>query len=1048
VSITRMRRALALAGAAVLTVSLMAPAAAQTPAELEPAGPDLERLEDLRLGAPITAQNGVLPSTSKLVGGLLQASGTQQVVVRLTEPSLAEAAASGRGAPQAQAQQKQRIERQQARVAQRAQQLGARELARTENALAAVLLEADAGDLQALADLPEVERIAPVVDYELDLAQTVPYIGAAAVQAGDGVPGATGEGILVAVIDSGIDYTHAALGGPGTLGAFQRAYGPNANSAANRTITQRYNDPGFRGQRIFPTDKVVAGYDFTGEAWPDGALRPNPNPIDIEGHGTSVADIIAGEQGVAPDAKLVALKACASYAPNCSGVALIQSMDFALDPFQTGTIDNPVDIINMSLGANYGVAFDDDLSFAVDNASAIGVLTVSSAGNGSDRPFISGTPSSAPTALSVAQTAVPDERLLLWEVGGSTYQAVPQPWAPDLTEAITADTVYLGALEPGNALGCAPISSDLSGLIVVIDRGECNFTLKAVHATAAGAEVAIIGLVTAEDPFTGGDGGDRPIDIPTFMVSQAASNVVRGAAGPIPSTFDPEQGLPLVGTVVGSSSRGPSQDAVLLKPEIGAPGASVAAVAGSATGTSAFGGTSGASPMVAGSAALLMELHPDRSWAEIKALLMNTAETEIYNGAPGLGIGLAPISRIGGGEVRVDRAAGAEAAAWVDAATGEVGLAFGQVDVTDVSALTKTVTVANYASTDRTFSITPSFRFDADAALGAATPSAPGSISVPAGGTATFDLTLTIDGAALRDWNLNSGLLGGSGDALTAMELDGYVTLTAGDGEAVHVPWHVLPRKAGDVQVLDEVAGGVVLQNTGVATAALDAYSLIGTSEPSGEERVRGEGLFPLDLRAAGVQEIPVPTTVCDAEVAYIFGTSTYERQSHAVAPGVFEWQLDVTGDGAADFAVFDFDLGYPFLADGRSVTFALDLASGALSAFFFTGHSTQTGFRTHTICGEQIGIDSYEAAAGTLVGVDVLAVDIYYRGAVTDAIEDASFRVGTPRTPAIGGALPPGATAGFPVIDDGDQGTSESGILLHLGDAPADNEVLIIEFE
>ncbi len=53
------------------------------------------------------------------------------------------------------------------------------------------------------------------------LSETVPYIGAADVQAN----GFDGSGIRVAVLDSGIDYTHANFAGPGTLAAYEAAYG-------------------------------------------------------------------------------------------------------------------------------------------------------------------------------------------------------------------------------------------------------------------------------------------------------------------------------------------------------------------------------------------------------------------------------------------------------------------------------------------------------------------------------------------------------------------------------------------------------------------------------------------------------------------------------------------------------------------------------------------------------------------------------------------------------------------------------------------------------
>ena len=159
-------------------------------------------------------------------------------------------------------------------------------------------------------------------------------------------------------------------------------------------------------------------------------------------------------------------------------------------------------------------------------------------------------------------------------------------------------------------------------------------------------------------------------------------------------TIDPGNQLPLIGQMVGSSARGPQHQAThLIKPEIGAPGASVSAIAGSGTGEGPFGGTSGASPMVAGSAALLLDGFETNQKSngkgkanglaltplEVKALLMNNGETNIDTDPF---TGLAPITRIGGGEVRVDQAMAAPAAAWnVEGYQG--ALSFGFVDAAD-----------------------------------------------------------------------------------------------------------------------------------------------------------------------------------------------------------------------------------------------------------------------------------------------------------------------------------------------------------------------------
>ena len=513
---------------------------------------------------------------------------------------------------------------------------------------------------------------------------------------------------------------------------------------------------------------------------------------------------------------LYAVKVCSSVSTSCSGIALIQGMDFAVDPNGDGKTKDHVDIVNMSLGSNYGQPFDDDLSLAVDNATALGVLTVASAGNSSDKGYIVGTPSAAPTALSVAQTAVPSAVIPLLEVTAPVsiaglYQAVFQPWSVPLTSVVAAPVLY-GDGVGGNLNGCTAFGADLSGYIVLVDRGACSFSDKIANIGAAGGEAGIIGLVAPGDPFAGGFGGGALPNIPGYMISQSFSNRLKSGLPVTAMRLDPAVGIPQVGSMVGSSSRGPSNDYQQIKPEIGAPGASVSAIAGSGTDTGPFGGTSGAAPMVSGSAALLISgfktnqassgggmakglaLTP----AQTKALLMNNAETHILNDAV---IGdLAAITRIGGGEVRVNRAITAPAAAW-DSVNPQAGLSFGAVEVDGVTTLTRTVQVHNFSNTKQTYSITPTFRFANDQASGAVSVSAPAKVSVKPGlgRDLTFNVTITIDGSLLPGNYMNSGSQGANPAALTLNEFDGYLVLDNGHGHTMNVPWHVLPRQAAKV---------------------------------------------------------------------------------------------------------------------------------------------------------------------------------------------------------------------------------------------------------
>jgi minor extracellular serine protease Vpr len=940
---------------------------------------------DLKLEAPVELSG---MSFASLDPSLLFAEGAGKVIIRLARPSVAEQGLVDNAA----VRERDNLRQQQAALLSRVQALdpNARVIAQTQIVLNAVFVEVDASILPQLANDPAVLRIAPVGNYEKDLSETVPYIGASAVQDS----GFTGKGIKVAVLDSGIDYTHAALGGSGD------------------TADYFNNDPNIIEPGTFPTAKVVGGYDFVGSVWPFGPEMPDPDPLDDgpeAGHGTHVAHIIGGMGGVAPDVDLYAVKVCSSVSTSCSGIALIQGMEFSADPNGDGRMNDRVDIINMSLGASYGQPFDDDLSAAVDNATKMGILTVASAGNSSDKPYANGTPSAAPTALSVAQTSVPSAFLPLMQILApaniaGNFPAVFQPWSAPLTSVIEAPVQY-GDGASGNLLGCAPFApGSLAGKIVLVDRGACNFSLKIKNVGEAGGLIGIIGLVAPGDPFEGGDGGDRPIDIPGYMVSQTVSNRLKSGLPNTVVRFDPNVGLPLAGVMVGSSSRGPQhENTTLIKPEIGAPGASISAIAGTGTGEGPFGGTSGAAPMVAGSAALLLEgfggakatangtppglaIGHGLSPIEVKALLMNNGETNIINDA--LTGALAPITRIGGGEVRVDRALAAPVAAW-DNDVPSGSLSFGFVDVADdVVTLTKTVRIRNYDNTQRTYSVTPTFRFADDVTNGAVSVSAPSSVLVRPGlGRDTlFTVTMTIDGALLRGNFMNSGSQGANPAGLTTNEYDGYLVLDDGV-QPIHLAWHVLPLKAANVvpDTTELVPGSfpqvIGLNNTGVGTAQNDAYALLAVSENLPEGGLGQQAPTP-DIRAVGINTFPVPAGFCSANPSFLwaFAVNTWERQEHLLPVSHQIW-LDTNQDGSDDFVVLNRDASGPnTISDGRQLSWVLNLATGSLSAFFFAEHAMNTGNTVLIICGEQIGMNAANML-NTQVNMDVIAQDFYYGG-------------------------------------------------------------------
>src|SRR5207302_5563246 len=357
---------------------------------------------------PDVAGLQVDPASALAVGSPLGAAGkTVNAVVRLTDAPLAVAYKQAGGMTKEQQQTYVRgLRDKQDALKGQLRGLGARDLASLTKALNAVVVAVDAAKLKEISALPGVTSVQPISDYELDLSDTVPYIGATAVQNS----GVDGSGETVAVLDSGIDYTHQDLGGAGTVAAYTAAYGTTTSDPKNTTT-----------DGLFPTSKVIGGYDFVGDRWPTPptptgrpTLAPDPDPIDCGtstipapcagGHGTHVSDIIAGvgpAKGVAPGAKLLAIKVCSSVSTSCSGVALLQGVDFALDPNGDGSIADHADVMNLSLGSNYGQR-EDDLSAALSNAVRLGVVVAAAAGNAADKPYIVSSPSIAPGVISVA----------------------------------------------------------------------------------------------------------------------------------------------------------------------------------------------------------------------------------------------------------------------------------------------------------------------------------------------------------------------------------------------------------------------------------------------------------------------------------------------------------------------------------------------------------------------------------------------------------------------------------------------------------------------
>lgn len=913
--------------------------------------------------------------------------------------------------------------------------MGAQELARVHVAHNAIAIKVDASSLDAISRLSGVAKVRPVIDHMLDLSETVPYVGGAAVQ----TAGYTGKGVRVAVLDSGIDYTHKNLGGAGTLEAYAAAHGEGASDPKNTTR-----------DGLFPTAKVVDGFDFVGEDWPNSAEAPDPDPIDFQGHGTHVADIIAGRstdgshKGMAPDASLLAVKVCSAVATSCSGIALLQGMDFAIDPNGDGDTSDAVDVINMSLGSPYG-QFEDDLTLAAMNAVKLGVVVVTSAGNSANRPYITGSPSIGQGVISVAQTQTPSATAVPLvinapaSIAGVYGNTQTLDWAP-VGNGVTGDVAFYGrgcpaGSVPGQA-GADPVVQNVSGKVALIDRGGCSVSLKVDRAAKDGATGVIIGLVAPGDAVAFSFGGGDTFR-PSLVIQQSLASAIKArlaASEVVNASITNAAALPLVGSVVASSSRGPSMSNQHIKPEIGAPGASISAEVGTGTGTTPFGGTSGAAPMVAGAAALLVEANPRFSPYRIKALLMNSAETVVYTN-PALQPGvLAPITRVGAGELRVDRALKLKSLAW-NRVQSSSALSFGAIEVARATTTTQQqLRVENRSDSEVTYTITPSFRFANDAASGAVTVVAPSEVTVPARGAKNVSVRLQIDPEKLASWTLNGGSQGGSGAGLDGPEYDGYITLTAGS-EKLSVPWHVLPRRAAETTAEWVDRGNprmaFRMRNRGSETGAYEMYSLLAVSPklPASAFPEPGDNFTTHDIRAVGARYLS--QDICGAAGGCMeFAVATYGRRAHPAYPGGISVNIDSNGDGVVDYFVYNAEVG-GFNTSGQTGAYVQRAGSTTASVFFYADADLNSGNMSLIVPLGAIG-----GAAGTTLNFSVEAFDNYYSGLISDTVDGLRFTPAGARFNAVGvpfGSVPAKGTSRVLVqrasVDDST--TSELGLLI-----------------
>lgn len=809
------------------------------------------------------------------------------------------------------------------------EKVGGRVVADYQVALNGLQVEISASKLADLAELPNVSAIREIALVEPDHTTSLPFIGAPA--AWNGAAGFRGEGIKVAIIDSGIDYTHANFGGPGTSMAYDEAKAAGALPA--NPLHFGPMAPKVKGGTDLVGDDYNASAPPPEEGEPDPRIpQPDPNPLDCNtgnagGHGSHVAGSTAGfgvaadgttysgpydettlsdasdftiGPGVAPMADLYAVRVF-----GCSGstALTVAAIEWA--------VDNDMDVINMSLGSAFGSP-DDASAVAATNAAAAGVIVVVSAGNNGPSQYITGSPATGTGTISVAANdSAQSFGAVSINFEGGPITALNANGA-DLPEGSFPIKVLRNATG-GISLGCDRqeyLDQNVAGTIVVTLRGVCARVARAIFAEQAGAVAAVMINTDAGFPPFEGRITSNPDDGEPFEVTIPFLGV-RGVLGPA-ATDDGDmlvaadgQSATLTETAIANpnfkgfasfTSGGPRRIDSWLKPDITAPGVSILSTGvGTGNGGRISSGTSMSGPHVAGVAALTRQAHPSWSVEDLKASIVNTGDPS------GVGTAANPfrISRGGSGLVQPAKAVKTSVVAIGDPMTATLNYGFAEFS-TDYSA-TKTITLRNHGSSDATFNVGSAANSPFSSAH-SATPSA-SSIMVPAGGSATVDVTLSASG----------GAIGGSN---AFKEVAGLITFTPADasmnaGVSLNVPYYLVPRPTARIKS----APGLLNFQSRSLSRQLNVLNQDGQVSGSADFYVWGledgdeAAVTVNDIRAVGVQSFPFGIPANPNRRLLVFAVNTHERWSNA-AVSEFDIPIDVDGDGEADYIAVGADAG------------------------------------------------------------------------------------------------------------------------------------------
>jgi len=611
--------------------------------------------------------------------------------------------------------------------------------------LNAVAVELNGTALETIAAAPMVQRAEYNALYHPNLSESYKIINAMDAWNAAGGRSVAGAGIKIGDIDTGIDETHPFFDPTGFT------YPPGFPKCDAADSNSHHQDQDCN----YVSPKVIVAKVFYNKAHQQGL-----DAQAIQDHGTHTAGIAAGVTGQTAVVNGVSIDDMSGIAPGAwlgnynvfPGEVLDARSEDILNAVDAAVADG-MDVLNLSLGGSYH-GNNDLLANGLDNAVDAGVVVAVAAGN------------SGPGAGTLES---PGRARKVITVGASTNQHfVGQPFTYPAGGGTTIG-VAVGDFDPlptasfdlfdTQSNGCTSVDPGASGKLAIIDRGTCTFSQKVANAKAAGAIGVLVINNVAGDPTAMGRTAGFDDDLPAVMIGKNEGAALRASGETTASAvatfqeFVTEENKDIL---AGFSSQGPTVVDFAIKPDLTSVGVNVLSsitcvgkpetCPGDGTGWAFFSGTSMSTPHIAGSAAVLLNLNPSWTPAQIKSALVNHAELVVKDAATGLH-DIGPTAQ---GAGRENLSVAADATSWMD----PVSASFGRVTLGHPTSVT--ITLSNPTGTDETFSVSVT-KFTPDT-FGGTVPSiydagtlsagddritVPASVTVPANSSTTMTVTVS-----------------------------------------------------------------------------------------------------------------------------------------------------------------------------------------------------------------------------------------------------------------------------------------------------------------